>query len=61
MVNAIKYWLRATIMLEDSADGSLVATPISKAIFSEGGWDHYLEDNATIWLNWKWQKCRFSS
>ncbi len=49
MVNAIKYWLRATTMLEDSAE-SLVATPIGKAIFSEGGWDPYLEDEATIWL-----------
>lgn len=49
MVNAIKYWLRATTMLEDSAEG-LVVTPIGKAIFSEGGWDPYLEDEATIWL-----------
>lgn len=48
MVNAIKYWLRAT-MLEDSADG-LVATPIGKAVFSKGGWVPYLEDEATIWL-----------
>jgi len=49
MVNAIKYWLRATTILKDSAEG-LVATPIGKAIFSEGGWDPYLEDVATIWL-----------
>jgi hypothetical protein len=49
MVNAIKYWLRATTMLEDLGEG-LVATPIGEAIFSEGGWDPYLEDEATIWL-----------
>lgn len=49
MVNAIKYWLRATSMLEDSAEG-LIPTPIGKAIFSEDGWDPYLEDEATIWL-----------
>ena len=49
MVNAIKYWLRATTILKDSAEG-LVATPIGIAIFSEGGWDPYLEDEATIWL-----------
>jgi len=49
MVNAIKYWLRATIMLKDSSEG-LEATPIGKAIFSEGGWDPYLEDEATLWL-----------
>lgn len=36
MVNAIKYWLRATTMLKDSPEG-LEATPISKVIFSEGG------------------------
>jgi hypothetical protein len=49
MVNAIKYWLRATTILKDTAEG-LVATPIGNAIFSEGGWDPYLEDEATIWL-----------
>ena len=49
MVNAIKYWLRATSMLDDSAEG-LAVTDIGKAIFSEDGWDQYLEDEATIWL-----------
>lgn len=49
MVNAIKYWLRATTILKDTAEG-LVAIPIGNAIFSEGGWDPYLEDEATIWL-----------
>ncbi|MGZ8556357.1 MAG: DUF4007 family protein [Sulfuricurvum sp.] len=50
MVYAIKYWLRATTILKDSAEGGLVPTPIGNAIFSEGGWDPYLEDEATIWL-----------
>ena len=49
MVNAIKYWLRATTILKDASDG-LVATTLGNAIFSEGGWDPYLEDEATIWL-----------
>jgi Protein of unknown function (DUF4007) len=49
MVNAIRYWLRATKMIEDSADGIYV-TAMGKAIFSEGGWDPYLEDETTIWL-----------
>lgn len=49
MVNAIKYWLRATTILIDT-DAGLLATPIGKAIFSEEGWDPYLEDEATIWL-----------
>lgn len=49
MVNAIKYWLRAASLLDDSTD-SLLATPIGTAIFSENGYDPYLEDEATIWL-----------
>ncbi|MEY3759760.1 MAG: hypothetical protein RIR39_1251 [Pseudomonadota bacterium] len=49
MVNAIKYWLRATTLLDDSAEG-LAVTAIGTAIFSEHGWDQYLEDEATIWL-----------
>ncbi|MFI3157541.1 MAG: DUF4007 family protein [Methylococcaceae bacterium] len=49
MVNAIKYWLRATTILKETAEG-LSVTPIGKAIFSEDGWDPYLEDEATIWL-----------
>jgi hypothetical protein len=49
MVNAIKYWLRATTLLDDSTEG-LAVTAIGTAIFSEDGWDQYLEDEATIWL-----------
>lgn len=49
MVNAIRYWLRATQMLEVSQDG-LHATEIGNALFSEQGWDPYLEDEATLWL-----------
>jgi hypothetical protein len=49
MVNAIKYWLRATTILKDTSDG-LVATTLGNAIFSEAGWDPFLEDDATIWL-----------
>ena len=49
MVNAIKYWLRATAMLDDSAEG-LAVTAIGTAIFSKHGWDQYLEDEATIWV-----------
>lgn len=49
MVNAIKYWLRATTILKDDIDG-LITTSLGNAIFSEDGWDPYLEDEATIWL-----------
>lgn len=49
MVNAIKYWLRASSMLLDSDEG-LVVSELGERIFSEGGWDSYLEDEATLWL-----------
>jgi len=49
MVNAIKYWLRATQLLQDSEQG-LETTELGNAIFSENGYDPYLEDEATIWL-----------
>jgi len=49
MVNAIKYWLQASSMLEENSDG-LVMTELGTALFSEKGWDQYLEDEATLWL-----------
>ncbi|WP_349431169.1 DUF4007 family protein [Methylomarinum sp. Ch1-1] len=49
MVNSIRYWLRATQILETKPEG-LQTTEIGKAIFSEHGWDPYLEDEATLWL-----------
>ena len=49
MVNAIKYWLRAASMLEENSEG-LEATELGTALFSEKGWDQYLEDEATLWL-----------
>lgn len=49
MVNAIKYWLRASSMLLDTVEG-LEASKLGEAIFSENGWDPYLEDEATLWL-----------
>lgn len=49
MVNSIRYWLRATQML-DMKSGGLQATEIGEAILSEQGWDPYLEDEATLWL-----------
>lgn len=49
MVNSIRYWLRATSML-DMKSNQLIATTLGTKIFSEHGWDPYLEDEATIWL-----------
>jgi len=47
MVSAIKYWLQATRIIEIK---SLNPTPVGKKIFSENGFDPYLEDSATVWL-----------
>lgn len=49
MVNAIKYWLRASSMLLDG-DNELQASDLGTSIFSDEGWDPYLEDEATLWL-----------
>ncbi|NOT13100.1 MAG: DUF4007 family protein [Methylococcaceae bacterium] len=53
MVNAIKYWLRASAMLLDADDG-LEVSDLGKAIFNDDGLDPYLEDEATLWLiHWR--------
>ena len=50
MVNSIRHWLRASKLIVLEANTKEV-TPIGKAIFSkDGGWDPFLEDEATIWL-----------
>jgi len=47
MVNAIRYWLRASRMI---APDSFAPTQLGKLILSSDGYDPYLEDEATIWL-----------
>ena len=49
MVNSIRHWLRAARLVKITPDKK-ETTPLGKAIFSEDGWDRYLEDEATIWL-----------
>jgi len=49
MVNAIRYWLRATHFAELDKAG-LRPTELGSKILSENGFDRYLEDEATIWL-----------
>lgn len=49
MVNSIRHWLRATRLVEITPDKKEV-TSLGTAIFSQNGWDPYLEDEATIWL-----------
>jgi hypothetical protein len=49
MVRSIRYWLLATRMAD--LDGlELRPTVLGQRVFSEDGWDPYLEDEATIWL-----------
>ena len=47
MVNAIRYWLRASRMV---AANSYELTELGKLVLSSEGYDPYLEDEATIWL-----------
>ncbi len=49
MVNSIRHWLRAARLVYITPDKK-ETTPLGTAIFSEDGWDPYLEDEATIWL-----------
>lgn len=55
MVQAIRYWcLAAGLMQEDissrSRRGHFVPTEVGRIIFSDGGFDPYLEDHGTLWL-----------
>ena len=51
MVNAIRYWLQATQVVEKAPKG-FVFSSVGNAIFNEEsqGFDPYLEDEATLWL-----------
>jgi len=53
MVRSIRHWGLACGVLEDVEDG-YDATDFGDSLFSEEGWDPYLEDIGTIWLlHWK--------
>lgn len=46
MVKSIQYWLKACQIVDENMNH----TEIGSAIFSDNGFDPYLEDEATIWL-----------
>ncbi len=46
MVNAIRYWMRAFDLLGDNDE----LTDFAHWLFSNGGKDPYLEDDASLWL-----------
>jgi hypothetical protein len=49
MVNAIRYWLRTTQLIEDE-NNVLKTTELGSAIFATDGFDSFLEDDATLWV-----------
>lgn len=56
MVNSIRHWcsVAGLIRSDNSQRGGSVPTDLGKAIFSENGFDPYLDDPATLWLiHWK--------
>ncbi len=63
MVHAIRYWGLAFKVLEIFHDSTrprrpgVKATELALALFSEDGWDPYLEETATLWLL-HWQLLR---
>ncbi len=46
MVTAIRYWLKAFGLLNETEK----PTKLAKLIFSSKGWDPYLENEGTLWL-----------
>ena len=53
MVSAIRFWSLAFKVLE-TKDNGLESTDVGKMIFSENGFDPYLEREETLWLlHWK--------
>ena len=55
MVSAIRHWILATDLARASGR-EVVATALGLALFSDDGFDPYLEDPATLWLL-HWQLC----
>lgn len=51
MVSSIRYWVKS-FGLVDTESESL--KPIADKIFSENGWDPFLEDEGTLWLLHYW-------
>ena len=56
MVKSIRHWSVATGVLADTRGGG-DATDFGARLFSDEGWDPYMEDPATVWLL-HWQLCR---
>lgn len=58
MVTSIHYWLRAFDIVDDKDN----LTDLALLLFSDDGWDPFLEDEATLWLlHYKLHKKRYAS
>jgi hypothetical protein len=58
MVSSMRYWAIATRTIEDESNGKFKgpyrATPFGRALFSDDGWDPFLEEPASLWwLHWQ--------
>jgi len=51
MVMAIRYWLIASQLVDNSSDNGIIPSELGKKLLSsKEGWDQFLEDDTTIWL-----------
>lgn len=50
MVNAIRYWMMASRLIEQAPEKGYQPTVLGKLLLDPNGYDPYLEDEATIWL-----------
>ncbi len=58
MVRSIRYWLRAFDLVNNNNE----LTALARRLFSDEGWDPFLEDTATLWLlQYKLHKRRYAS
>jgi hypothetical protein len=55
MVESIRHWAEAVgVITAGELNNSLKTTPFGQALFSEDGWDRYLEHPSSLWLiHWK--------
>lgn len=50
MVRSIRFWVETMGVAEPGRNRTLEPTPFGKAVFSDPGYDPYLEDIRTLWL-----------
>lgn len=58
MVGSIRFWMKAFDLIDDNDN----LTHLAEKIFSDKGWDPFLEDDATLWLlHYKLSSKKYSS